>query len=45
MNIVQFATTADGIARALGELGLGPRAPPSARPAPAGQLEIAFEGR
>ena len=44
MKIVQIATTADAIARVLGELGLGPRAPPRARPAAAGQLKLVFPG-
>lgn len=43
MKLVQVATTPDAIARVLGELGLGPRAPPTARPAPAGQLALGFD--
>jgi hypothetical protein len=43
MKVVQIATSPDVIARALGELGLGPRAPPTRRPAAAGQLAITFE--
>jgi len=42
MKLVQIATSADVIARALGELGLGPRAPPRPWPEPAGQLRIDF---
>jgi hypothetical protein len=42
MKLVLVATTNDVISRALGELGIGPRAPPAPRPAPAGQLSLGF---
>ncbi|PRQ02039.1 hypothetical protein [Enhygromyxa salina] len=42
MRLVKIANRPDDIARALADLGLGPRPPPWPRPAPAGQLELDF---
>jgi hypothetical protein len=42
MRLVEVAQDERAARRVLGELGLGPRAPPITRPAPPGQLVLAF---
>ncbi len=42
MRLVKIASTAEEVARALAELGLGPRPPPRVRAKLPGQLELAL---
>jgi hypothetical protein len=42
MRVLEIAKDERAAQRVLGELGLGPRAPPQLRPAPPGQLTLAF---